>query len=502
MPATLKEPGVYIEEDASLALSVSNSATAVPVFIGKFTPKKGSPAQVCTRISNWLEFTSAFSLAPTTEIVIKSEAKIALDAEKKTGNLVDNSESPQLKAASAEISSDTELTPVVEENTRNQGSGKSATSDETQKKPTWTYTIEQVNLSPAVQALQLYFQNGGGACYIYSLNQAENESTKNELALAAIPELIEQKGDITLLVCPEVEEAYKAKVYKAVLPLLDNKKVGYFLIADSNDGTPVAAVGKSAKAATYYPQLETNLKFSTLPKDEDIRISGYEDKSGKDKLTDLKQLREKDQALAQVIDTRLRLEQQQLRSLTLPPSAAIAGIYCQTDSSRGVWKAPANVALTGVKSLTDKVDDKRQGDMNDKGVNVIRSFTDRGFMVWGARTCVGADDTKWRYIPVRRLFNSVERDIRQALRAVLFEPNNQPTWMRAKAAVDQYLYSLWQKNALMGNSPEEAYFVQIGQGITMSETDIKQGKMIMKVGLAAVRPAEFIVLQFTQDIAQ
>ncbi|MDE9429167.1 phage tail sheath subtilisin-like domain-containing protein [Xenorhabdus bovienii] len=497
MPATLKEPGVYIEEDASLALSVSNSATAVPVFIGKFTPKETKLAQVCTRISNWLEFTSAFSLAPTTEIVIKSEAKIAPDEEKKIGNPVDNPESPQLKAASAEISSDTESTPVVEENNGNQGSGKSTTGNETQKKPTWTYAIEKVTLSSvvAVEALRLYFQNGGGACYIYSLNDVNNE-----LTLAAIPELIEQKGDITLLVCPEVEEAYKAKVYKAVLPLLDNKKVGYFLIADSHDGKSVSGVANSDKAAVYYPQLETNLKFSLLPEDKDISISGYEDESGKDKLTDLKQLREKDQALAQVIDTRLRLEQQ--LGLILPPSAAIAGIYCQTDSSRGVWKAPANVALTGVKSLTDKVDDKRQGVMNDQGVNVIRSFTDRGFMVWGARTCVGANDTKWRYIPVRRLFNSVERDIRQALRAVLFEPNNQPTWMRAKAAVDQYLYSLWQKNALMGNSPEEAYFVQIGQGITMSETDIKQGKMIMKVGLAAVRPAEFIVLQFTQDIAQ
>ncbi|MDE9461892.1 phage tail sheath family protein [Xenorhabdus bovienii] len=499
MPTTLKEPGVYIEEDASLALSVSNSATAVPVFIGKFTPKETKLAQVCTRISNWLEFTSAFSLAPTTEIVIKSEAKIAPDEEKKIGNPVDNPESPQLKAASAEISSDTEPTPVVEKNTGNQGSDKSTTSDETQKKPTWTYTIEQVNLSPAVQALQLYFQNGGGACYIYSLNQAENESTKNELALAAIPELIEQKGDITLLVCPEADLAYKTKVYEKVNSLL-TKKVGYFLIADSNDGESVSGVANSDKAAVYYPRLETNLKFSTLPEAEDIRISGYKDDSGENKLINLAEFREINSDIAKEITQRL-LQEQKL-GLTLPPSAAIAGIYCQTDSSRGVWKAPANVALTGVKSLTDKVDDKRQGDMNDKGVNVIRSFTDRGFMVWGARTCVGANDTKWRYIPVRRLFNSVERDIRQALRAVLFEPNNQPTWMRAKAAVDQYLYSLWQKNALMGNSPEEAYFVQIGQGITMSETDIKQGKMIMKVGLAAVRPAEFIVLQFTQDIAQ
>ncbi|CDH03375.1 phage tail sheath family protein [Xenorhabdus bovienii] len=469
MPATLKAPGVYIEEDASLALSVSNSATAVPVFIGKFTPKKENPAQICTRISNWLEFTSAFSLAPTTEIVIRSS--IEPPANPETKEETDNKE------------------------TDNKETPKARTLSEAENKKNWIHDIEKVNLSPAVQALQLYFQNGGGACYIYPLNDVKDESI-----LASIPDVIEQKGDITLLVCPETDLDYKTKVYSVLLPLLDDKKVGYFLIADSNDGESVSGVGNNAKAAAYYPQLQTDLKFSLLPEDKDIRISGYEDDSSKDEPKNLADLRKTNVSIAKRIDETLQVEQQS--ALILSPSAAIAGIYCRTDSSRGVWKAPANVALTGVKSLLDKVDDERQGAMNDKGINVIRSFTGRGLMVWGARTSVEANNTDWRYIPVRRLFNSVERDIRQALRAVLFETNNQPTWMRAKAAVDQYLYTLWQKNALMGNSPEEAYFVQIGQNITMSDADIKQGKMIMKVGLAAVRPAEFIVLQFTQDVAQ
>ncbi|WP_036768606.1 phage tail sheath family protein [Photorhabdus australis] len=443
MSAILKAPGVYIEEDASLALSVSNSATAVPVFIGKFTPTVVDSAQVCTRISNWLEFTSSFSLAPTVEIIVQSNTEPEPEPESKSE----------------------------------------------------TYYIGTINLSPAVEALRLYFQNGGGACYIYPLNDAEDE-----LVLAAIPEVIEQKGDITLLVCPEIDLDYKTKIYGAVSSLLSDDKVGYFLIADSNDGESVSGVGNSAKAAAYYPQLETNLKFSTLPEDKAIRISGYEVDKETGKPTNLDELRTINEGLAQEIDERLLQEKQ--RAVIIPPSAAIAGIYCQTDNRRGVWKAPANVALTGIGSLLDKVDDARQGDMNDKGINVIRSFTDRGFMVWGARTCVEAANISWRYIPVRRLFNSVERDIRQALRAVLFETNSQPTWVRAKAAVDQYLYTLWQKNALMGARPEEAYFVQIGQDITMSEADIKQGKMIMTVGLAAVRPAEFIILQFTQDVVQ
>ncbi|MBD2814866.1 phage tail sheath family protein [Xenorhabdus sp. Flor] len=476
MPANLKTPGVYIEEDASLALSVSNSATAVPVFIGKFTPKNAVLTQACIRISNWLEFTSAFSLAPVTEIVIRSSLEASSDGATK------KEEAKKEKVENKEA--ETQETPKIQ--------ALSAAEEEPKK---WSYKIEKANLSQAVEALKLYFQNGGGACYIYPLN-----NVSDNLALAAIPELIEQKGDITLLVCPEADWDYKNKVYDAVSSLLNDDKVGYFLIADSLDGESVSGVGNSTKVAVYYPQLKTNLKFSTLPNEQDVIISGYENESGKDKLKNLKQLRETDKILAQEIDAKLQQEQQ--HSLILSPSAAIAGIYCQTDNQRGVWKAPANVALTGIKGLTDKVDDERQGAMNNKGINVIRSFTDRGLMVWGARTCAQANDTHWRYIPVRRLFNAVERDIRQALRAVLFEPNNQPTWMRAKAAVDQYLYSLWQKNALMGDRPEEAYFVHIGQDITMSDADIKQGKMIMKVGLAAVRPAEFIVLQFTQDVAQ
>ncbi|MEX0445111.1 phage tail sheath family protein [Xenorhabdus sp. SGI246] len=482
MPANLKGPGVYIEEDASLALSVSNSPTAVPVFIGKFTPKTAVPTQTCIRISNWLEFTSSFSLASVTEIVIRSSLEASSDGA--TKGTTEKEQANKEKIENKETETETQETPKVQ----------TLSADEEEPKK-WIHNIEEVNLSQAVEALRLYFQNGGGACYIYPLN-----NVSDDLALDSIPNVIEQKGDITLLVCPEQDQGYKSKVYRAVSTLLNDNKVGYFLIADSHDGNPVNDVANNTKAAIYYPALETNLKFSPPLNEEEILISGYKDASDKNKPKNLKELKEINKELAQEIDDRLKREK--LRTVIIPPSAAIAGIYCKTDNQRGVWKAPANVALTGIKGLTDKVDDERQGSMNNKGINVIRSFTDRGIMVWGARTCTDTNDTHWRYIPVRRLFNSVERDIRQALRAVLFETNNQPTWMRAKAAVDQYLYTLWQKNALMGDKPEEAYFVHIGQGITMSDTEIKNGKMIMKVGLAAVRPAEFIVLQFTQDVAQ
>ncbi|OCA54332.1 phage tail sheath family protein [Photorhabdus namnaonensis] len=188
-------------------------------------------------------------------------------------------------------------------------------------------------------------------------------------------------------------------------------------------------------------------------------------------------------------------------SIDIPPSAVMAGIYASVDSSRGVWQAPANVAIQGGLQPKYPVTDNLQGQYNQgKALNMIRTFPKNGTLVWGARTLEDSDN--WRYIPVRRLFNSAERDIKNAMSFAMFEPNSQPTWKAVQHAIDNYLYALWQQGGLMGNKAEQAYFVQIGKGVTMTDDDIKQGKMIVKVGMAAVRPAEFIILQFTQNIAQ
>ncbi|CNH72714.1 phage tail sheath family protein [Yersinia pekkanenii] len=185
----------------------------------------------------------------------------------------------------------------------------------------------------------------------------------------------------------------------------------------------------------------------------------------------------------------------------IPPSAVMAGVYAAVDLSRGVWKAPANIALKGGLEPKFLVTDDLQGVYNsNRAFNMIRSFTNTGTTVWGARTLEDKDN--WRYIPVRRLFNTAERDIKRAMSFAVFEPNSQPTWERVRAAISNYLYALWRQGALAGNSEEEAYFVQIGLGVTMTADQINEGKMIIKIGMAAVRPAEFIILQFTQDIEQ
>jgi hypothetical protein len=183
----------------------------------------------------------------------------------------------------------------------------------------------------------------------------------------------------------------------------------------------------------------------------------------------------------------------------IPPSAVMAGIYCANDRSRGVWKAPANVLVSADLTPQYKVSDALQGQFNTGcAINMIRKFEEQGTVVWGARTLEDSDN--WRYISVRRLFDSIERDLKNAMNSMVFEPNTPPTWEKVRTAITNYMHSLWRQGALQGATEKQAYFVQIGKGTTMTDDDINQGRMIAKIGMAAVRPAEFIILQITQNI--
>lgn len=187
--------------------------------------------------------------------------------------------------------------------------------------------------------------------------------------------------------------------------------------------------------------------------------------------------------------------------LVLPPSAAIAGVMAKTDSQRGVWKAPANVAIAQVIAPKVNIDNGEQEDLNvdvnaGKSINAIRSFVGKGTLVWGARTLDG-NSNEWRYVPVRRLFNMVEESVKKASYFAVFEPNTPFTWLKIKTTIESYLENLWKQGAFFGASPDQAFFVNVGLGQTMTEDDINNGIMNIEIGLAAVRPAEFIVLTFS-----
>lgn len=190
----------------------------------------------------------------------------------------------------------------------------------------------------------------------------------------------------------------------------------------------------------------------------------------------------------------------------LPPSGAIAGVYASVDSDRGVWKAPANVSLNSVISPAAKISQEQQADYNvdanaGKSINIIRSFTGKGVLVWGARTLAG-NDNEWRYVNVRRFFNFVEESVKKATERFVFEPNDANTWVRIQAMIENFLTVLWRQGALQGIKPEHAFYVAVGLGKTMTALDILEGRMIIEIGMAAVRPAEFIILRFSHKMAE
>ncbi|EDT41554.1 phage tail sheath family protein [Burkholderia ambifaria] len=308
-----------------------------------------------------------------------------------------------------------------------------------------------LNHCPVFLALKAYFDNGGGRCYVVQVGK--------------LAEVVPGLDDATLI----VQAGAKLEGFGEQVAKLCHVGSTYFALYDGPNASELDATGAATAgdqyvngapfAAVYYPWLQASVSGSNDPK------------------------------VRQLVD--------------VPPSAVMAGVYSTVDRERGVWKAPANVEIRGGLRPKYRVSDAVDGVLNaphgGKAINVIRSFRGSGVLVWGARTLQSNLDT-WRYVPVRRLFCAAERDMRAAMTVAMFEPNSQPTWERVRIAVTNYLHRLWAQGALIGDTPQAAYFAQVGLGVTMSQADVEAGRMIVKVGMAAVRPAEFIVLQLTQDV--
>lgn len=183
------------------------------------------------------------------------------------------------------------------------------------------------------------------------------------------------------------------------------------------------------------------------------------------------------------------------RFTNVPPSGFVAGVFARTDRDRGVHKAPGNERVTGIVGLSQSYTQRRQDLLNPGSVNLIRAFPGRGSRIWGARNAT--DDTAWRYVNVRRLFNMIETSVEDGTQWVVFEPNTAQTWIRIKASLENFLDQQWRAGALAGSKPEEAYRVRVGLGQTMSETDIDLGLVITEVAIAPAKPAEFVIFRFS-----
>jgi uncharacterized protein len=184
-----------------------------------------------------------------------------------------------------------------------------------------------------------------------------------------------------------------------------------------------------------------------------------------------------------------------IQNVDIPPSGHMAGIYAQTDNTRGVFKAPANVVISQITQIAQDVNAREQALLNPIGINALRSFPDRGNLVWGARTL--SAESAWKYINVRRLFIYVEASIDNGTQWVVFEPNDQTLWARVRQTITDFLTTTWRSGALQGTTPDQAFFVKCDM-TTMTQDDIDNGRLICVIGIAPVKPAEFVIFRIQQ----
>lgn len=375
-------------------------------------------------------------------------------------------------------------------------------------------------------AVKHFYDNGGATCYIVSVGKygTIDKGKLKDDGLGAIREI----DEVTLLVIPEARHAGDAAAYKEIvnamikqasdlkdrMALIDPFQVTPKNTADPNGDIDAdvliirdAALGvaENRYAAAYYPFIITtynynfefdNLEIGTynLEGVSAPSIAGYA--AGK-KMSEL--------GNGSLLYSKISDEVKKLW-VVLPPSPAIAGLYTRVDSTKGVWKAPANESLLSTIAPNIEVSNREQENLNvdpnsGRSVNVIRTFPGYGTLVWGARTLNG-NDNEWKYISVRRFFNMVEESIKKSSQWAVFEPNTISTWIKVSAMIENYLFVKWRDGALAGSKPEQAFYVRIGLNVTMTPLDILEGRMNVEIGMAVSRPAEFIVLKFTQLMQQ
>lgn len=439
----VRAPGVYIEEIPTLSYSINSAPTAVPVFVvGQSSSEHWWDAKVgpvkLRSFNDYISYANPSAKSSVMTVVSPNMASTFL-RRKRNSRLF----GPPHRALLSHVT-----TALAGSQTKT--TGANAINPDESGRP-WNRVF-----APALKA---YFDNGGGYCYICPRDKLD---------------LVEGLTDVTLIVqCGQFEAT--TDILKLCQPgsgrfaLLDfplgdkdEDKFEETLFNGEDFQKKYDDLTPSDCAAVYYPWLKANW---TLP-DKDENMTS--------------------------------------RIHHVAPSAVAAGLICKTDNQIGPWKAPANVALSAGLTPAVKIGDTTQAaytsaDNTTASVNMIRSFSGKGTLVWGGRTLT-TGGSNWSYINVRRTFDMAERDISVALQAVLFEANGPATWEAVRAAIDNYLFNLWKKGALQGEVTSQAYFIHIGEGVTMTRDDINQGYLKVRIGLAVVRPAEFVILEFTQQV--
>lgn len=470
-----KTPGVYIEEIPHLPPSIASVETAIPAFIG-YTEKAtwktaGDLLNTPWRITSLLEYEQFFGYP--------------------------DSETQSLSVQFVNNGTRIEINGFVDETKRS------------------NFLMHY--------SMQMFFANGGGPCWITSVGDYQSSGGTIVAAdlLKGLAE-VAKINEVTLLLFPDSLNLGSATDYYNIHTEAINQCVQLqdrFVVMDvyhlpANDtiwsldiqllrDTLSGTTDQLKYAAVYFPRIYTGVDFNykvpgSITDDNDAAVVVTGNPGGAT-LADLKQGSNAQYYQAKSAVTNI--------SMLLPASSAVVGVYAQVDNARGVWKAPANVNIANAISPQFLITNADQQSLNvddvaGKSINVIRKFEGRGpAIIWGARTLAG-NDNEWRYVPVRRYFNMAEESVKNATEQFVFEPNDSNTWVRVKSMIQNYLTQQWKSGALMGASTKEAFFVHVGLGETMTELDLFEGRMIIEIGLAVVRPAEFIILRFMHKMLQ
>jgi phage tail sheath protein FI len=337
------------------------------------------------------------------------------------------------------------------------------------------FTSEGSTSTPLSHAVFGFFQNGGSRCYV--VNVGEGGSIAGGGQERAGLQVLAQIDEIAIVAAPGYTDAAS---YDALLTHCETLK-------------DRVAILEAPENVSSINQL-TEVAAVEVPDDEDGGGGGGSD----DELG----LRARDSEggygayYFPWITARDPLSPGDM--VNIPPAGHIAGIWARSDAERGVHKAPANEIVRGALNLTYRLTRAEQGTLNQAGVNCIRFFASEGIRVWGARTLAG--DPEWRYLNVRRLFNMIKESIAENTRWIVFEPNDYTLWKSIRRDINAFLTVLWRDGALMGRTPQEAFFVKCDEETNPPEI-VDQGKVVTLIGIAPVKPAEFIIFRISQQQA-
>ncbi len=489
--ASIKHPGVFIQEIRKFPPSVAEVETAIPAFIGYTEMARDQDGRNLhykpKRITSEAEYVQFFGSAP-----VETDIKVRIDeSQDADGNTIG-----------------------LEVN----GSNDSP--------------------SPHVMfyAIQFFFANGGGPCYIVSVGDytgtVDAGGSVTDPGLWKGLDTLRKIDEVTLINFPESQAVTTANfknIYDQALLQCEELKDRFVVMDLPTDDSAATTILDEAQTfrsegigsnnlkygAVYSPNVETIFDYVFDDPDADdngkgVKIDHFinfdETNTGTHHGKTLHEIDIVDANDNKVNDEIVNRIRQAIGDTpcVLPPASGVLGVYASVDESRGVWKAPANVSLNAVVRPVIDITDRDQDDLNidstgGKSINAIRSFTGRGVLVWGARTLAG-NDNEWRYVNVRRFFNMAEESIKKATEQFVFEPNDRNTWTRVRGMIENFLLVQWRNGALAGAVPEDAFFVRVGLPETMTSLDILEGRMNVEIGMAVVRPAEFIILKFSHKM--